>query len=191
MASGAAALEPARDGGEEEFAEGGDGLLDGVGDFVGGLIDVAEAVGFVDDDEVPAGLADVGLHFSGELIGANDDRVLMEGIEVAGSEGVVEGAGFQDRRGKEELVGEFLKVKLLLFSKKSRSFKPSPKNSNIVYLEHLDVVLSALGLTVQDVRQEGEDAQLLVLARALHNFLGAAFQNFGRRQIFLDLNFCF
>jgi hypothetical protein len=36
-------------------------LFDGVPNLVGRLVDVAKAMGFVDDDQVPSDLADVGV----------------------------------------------------------------------------------------------------------------------------------
>ena len=97
-----------RRGGQEHLAERGHALLDGVGDLVRGLVHVAEPVGFVDDHQIPACLADVRLHLPDEMVRTDNDGVLLEGIEVAGPDGVVEGAGFQDDRRQEELVGQFL-----------------------------------------------------------------------------------
>ena len=97
-----------RRGGQEHLAERGHALLDGVGNLVRGLVHVAEPVGFVDDHQIPACLADVRLHLPGEMVRTDNDGVLLERIEVAGPDGVVEGPGFQDGRWQEELVGQFL-----------------------------------------------------------------------------------
>ena len=77
----------------------GDGVGDGLGDFAGGFPDVAEAVGFIDDDEVPGDLFDVGGAGGGEVIGADGDMV---GLAKGG------GAAFQNNRRKGEFIGEFL-----------------------------------------------------------------------------------
>lgn len=63
----------------------------------------------VDDDQVPFGLREVRFLGAGELVRADDDGILLpEGVEVAGLDLCVERTGFQDERGQEELVGEFL-----------------------------------------------------------------------------------
>ena len=45
---------------------------------------------------------------AGELVGAEDDGVLLEGIEVAGPDRLVEAACLQDDGRQEELVRQFL-----------------------------------------------------------------------------------
>lgn len=92
---------------EEDFLAVREGLFDGVGGFVGGLIDVAQPVSFVDDGEVPLGVADVRRFGFGELVGADDDFVSVKGVEVAGFDGCVETLGLQDDGREEEFLQQF------------------------------------------------------------------------------------
>ena len=61
--------------GEKDFREWGDSVLDGVGDAVGRLVDIPEPVRLVNHDEIPIHLADVGVVWAGEVVGANDYRL--------------------------------------------------------------------------------------------------------------------
>ena len=71
------------------------------GDFAGLFVDVAEAVGFVDDDEVPGVGAEFEGSVGGELVGADDDFAgLVEGVDETA---LAEGWGFQDFGGESEL----------------------------------------------------------------------------------------
>ena len=49
------------------------GLLECVRDDVGRLVDIAQPVRFIDDDEIPGVFVDVRRLAAGELIGADDD----------------------------------------------------------------------------------------------------------------------
>jgi hypothetical protein len=70
-----------------------------LGDFAGGLPDVAEAVGFVDDDEVPGDLFEVCGAGGREVIGADGNMVrLPEARSFA----------FKDNGREGEFFGEFL-----------------------------------------------------------------------------------
>ena len=66
----------------------GDGGTDGGCDSAGRFVNVAEAVRFVDDDEVPGdALQYFGLG-GGEVIGTDDDGIFgFEGAGVAGADG--------------------------------------------------------------------------------------------------------
>ena len=64
-----------RRGGQEHQRTAPDGLLDGVGDLVLGLVDVAEPVRLVDDHEVPRDDGDLGRLRGGEVVGRDDDAV--------------------------------------------------------------------------------------------------------------------
>lgn len=80
----------------------GQRLLDGQGDLAEVLVDVAESMRFVDDDEVPGCLPEVGLLGACEVIGTEDDRVPLEGIEVSGADRLVKAPRLQDNGGEEE-----------------------------------------------------------------------------------------
>jgi len=85
-------------------------LFQGVGDDAGGFVDVPQAVGLVDDHQVPRDRDDIVRFVAGEVVGADDEAGLvgLEGIGVARLDGLVVGAGFEDGGGQEELLGEFL-----------------------------------------------------------------------------------
>ena len=99
-------------GSEKDFVGGERGFADGGGDFGGLFIDVAEAVGLVDDDEVPVDVSEFEGFGGGELVGADEDFAgLVKGVEEAA---LAEGGGFEDFGREAEFVGEFL---LPLFAK--------------------------------------------------------------------------
>lgn len=95
-------------GRQQQLVAVGEGSLDGFADLVAGFVDVAEAVGLVDDDQVPLGLRQIRLFGAGELVGADDDPRMLERVQIARTNGLLEGLRFQDGGGKEELVGELL-----------------------------------------------------------------------------------
>ena len=64
---------------------------------------------FVDHDQVPAGLPQIGLLATRELVGAHDDRVLLKRVQIARTDGSVEAAGLQDGARQVELVGQLLR----------------------------------------------------------------------------------
>jgi hypothetical protein len=86
-----------------------DGVADAARDRAARLVDVAEAVGLVDDDEIPGDAGDLGGPCGGEMVRADDDPPL--GLERVGpalaAETVVKG-GLEDEGGEGELVLEFL-----------------------------------------------------------------------------------
>jgi hypothetical protein len=93
-------------GGEENFWGGEGGIADGGGDLAGFFVDVAEAVGFVDDDEVPGNVAELEGFGGGELVGANEDFAgLVKGVDEAT---LAEGWRFEDFGGEAEFIEEFL-----------------------------------------------------------------------------------
>ena len=63
---------------------------------------------FVNDDQIPKRLAQVGLFGAGKLVGAEDDFWLIERIEVAAPDGLIERLGFKNGRRQKEFVAEFL-----------------------------------------------------------------------------------
>ena len=93
------------------------GIAQGAGDDVGLLVDVAQAVGLVDDDEVPADAGDVVRLVPCELVGAEQDLVGVEGIGRPGGDGLVVGLGLQDAARQEEL---FLKLLVPLLAQVGR-----------------------------------------------------------------------
>ena len=58
-------------------------VLDGASDLVGGFIDIAEAVGFIDDHQIPSDGFDLFGLVPCELVGGDDDLLLLEGIVLA------------------------------------------------------------------------------------------------------------
>jgi hypothetical protein len=83
-------------------------LLDGERDFAAGLVDVAEAVGFVDNHQIPLRLLNVRLLAASELVRAENDRVLFERVQIPAAHRRVEGFRFEYNRGEVELIGQFL-----------------------------------------------------------------------------------
>jgi hypothetical protein len=71
--------------------------LDGVGNLVAGLVDVSQPVCFVNDNQIPRRLPNISLFGPGELVGAKNNLGLVEWIEVAAFDFLVEGLGFEDR----------------------------------------------------------------------------------------------
>ena len=83
--------------------------LERVGDDVGRLVDVAQPMGFVDDDEVPWRRSDIGRLAARKLIGADDDGVLhLERLKIPLFDCLVVGLRFQYPARQEELFGQFL-----------------------------------------------------------------------------------
>src|SRR5262249_26046993 len=93
---------------EQDLWKGSDGLFDRDRDLARVLVDVAEAVRLVDDHEVPSGLPKIGFLGPRELIRAEDDRALLEGVQIPSPNGIVEAVAFEDDGGQIELVLEFL-----------------------------------------------------------------------------------
>ncbi len=62
----------------------------------------------VDDNQVPLGLPDVGFLRASELVGAQDDRLLLERVEVGRLDRVVERLRLHDHGRQVELVGQLL-----------------------------------------------------------------------------------
>ena len=84
-------------------------LLERVGNNVGRLVHVAQAVRFVNDHEVPRRVCDIRRLVAGKLVGTDNDRVTgFEGLEIPGLDRGVIGLGFQNLAGQEKLFGQFL-----------------------------------------------------------------------------------
>ncbi len=86
----------------------GNGILDGVRDPVCRLVDVPEVMGLIDDNEVPIDPPYVSVPARGEVIGADDDLSLVEGVQVPLLYLLVEGLRLQDQGGQEELLQQLL-----------------------------------------------------------------------------------
>lgn len=93
---------------QEYLREGCDGVLNRQCDSARSLVDVPEAVSLVDDHEVPRCLAEVSLLRSGEVVRAEDDGFLKEGVQIARADGGVEAALLDDQRGQVELLLQLL-----------------------------------------------------------------------------------
>jgi len=78
--------------GQQHLGEGGHCLLDGVGDLTRGLIDVAQAMGFVDYHQIPRGLLQVRLFLARKLVRAEYDSLLLKRVEITSAHGVIEAA---------------------------------------------------------------------------------------------------
>ena len=77
----------------------GHGIRDSLRDFARRFPDVAQPVSFVDDDEVPGDLLQVGGAGGGEVVGADgDEAVLADG----------DGTAFEDGGGQREFFGKLL-----------------------------------------------------------------------------------
>lgn len=95
-------------GGEQQLGRVRERPFQRVGDDVGGFVDVAQPVRFVDDHQVPRYGFYVGRFAPRELVGADDYSVDLEGAEPALLDGFVIGLRFEDAAGQEEFLREFL-----------------------------------------------------------------------------------
>lgn len=93
---------------EKKLGKRRDRLLDRQGDLARRLVDIAKAVRFIDDDEVPCRLLHVRLLRTRKLVGADDDGRLLKWIQVPASNRFIETLRFENDRGKVELLVEFL-----------------------------------------------------------------------------------
>ena len=76
---------------------------------VGWFVNVAQAVGFVDDHEIPRGCRHVRRFAPREMVGANDDSVLyLERPEIPLFDRLVVRLGLQYPAGEEEFFRQFL-----------------------------------------------------------------------------------
>jgi hypothetical protein len=98
-----------RRGREQHLRIGHHGVLDRKRDLAGRLVDVPEPVRLVDDDQVPRGLSKVGVLRAGELVRAENDRRLVEGVHAPASDSLVEGPALQDQGGQVKLVRQLLR----------------------------------------------------------------------------------
>ncbi len=94
--------------GEQQFVPAGQGLLERIGDDVRRLVDVAEAVRFVNHHQIPRHGLDVAGLALGELVGANNDLGCLEGADLALADGGVVRLGFEDAARQKELLGQLL-----------------------------------------------------------------------------------
>ena len=94
---------------QEQFGGVGERTLEGVGDDVGRLVDIAEPVGFVDHHQIPRGVGYVGCLAAGKLVGADDDFVGFKWTEVALLDCGVVRLGLENPAGQEELFRHLLK----------------------------------------------------------------------------------
>ncbi len=98
-----------RRGGQEELAALLQGALDGVGDHLGRLVDVAQPVGLVDHHQIPGRGRDIACLAPGELIGADDDGVLaLKWPVVSLADRLVVRLRFQNLAGEEKLLAQLL-----------------------------------------------------------------------------------
>ena len=82
--------------------------FDGIRNFIVGFIYVAEAVGFIDDNQVPGSLAHIRVFGFDELIGANNDFVLVKRVQIAFFDLLIECLALQNHRGQEEFISQLL-----------------------------------------------------------------------------------
>ena len=76
--------------GEKQFLFLGERLLEGVRDDIRRLVDIAKAVGLIDDDEIPGGGVDVRRFAPRELVGTDDDRSIeVQRPEVTALDGLI------------------------------------------------------------------------------------------------------
>jgi hypothetical protein len=97
-----------RCGRQQEFGTVCHGVLDGVCDAVCRFIYVPQVMRFIDDNQIPFDLHDIGIFRSSEVIRANDNLIMTERVQIAFLDLLVEGFRLQDAGGKKELVQEFL-----------------------------------------------------------------------------------
>ena len=83
-------------------------VLDGICNLVASLIDIPKSVRFVDNNQIPWRLPNIGILGPRKLERAENDLLLIERIEVAALDLFVEGFGFENGRREKELVGKFL-----------------------------------------------------------------------------------
>ncbi len=99
-----------RSRGEQDFGATFERTLQLVGDDVGGFVNISEAVGFVDNDEIPrCGSNVIGL-VSREMVGANDKGRLggLEWVLVSCFCRLIVGTCFEDCRRKEKFLCQLL-----------------------------------------------------------------------------------
>ena len=85
------------------------GFFNGFSNLVGGLVNIAELVRFINDDLIPIRRPDIAVFVTSEMKRTNDDAVLLvKGVEVAVLNLCVECLGFQDDGRDKKLIGEFL-----------------------------------------------------------------------------------
>ena len=84
------------------------GLLDGIGNLVCVFVDVSQAVRLIDNHQIPLNLLDVSLFASGKVIRADDDFLLLKGIQTALFDLLIEKLCFQNPRWKKELIQQLL-----------------------------------------------------------------------------------
>ena len=93
---------------EQQLVPPGQRQLQRVGDDVLRLVDVAQAMGFVDDHQIPwQGVHVARLAFD-ELVGTDDDLGRFKRAELALFDRRVVGPGFQNAAGEKEFLREFL-----------------------------------------------------------------------------------
>ncbi len=97
-----------RRGGKQKLVAAGQCHLQGIGDDVAGLVDVAKPMCFVDDDQIPRYGVYIGCLAAGKLIRADDDLGRIEWAKLPLSDSRVVGLGFENATGQEEFLGQFL-----------------------------------------------------------------------------------
>src|SRR6516162_9340973 len=81
---------------------------EGVADLVRGFVDIPKPMSLINDCEVPCNLSNVWFFRTGKLVGADDDLRAVKRVQVPLSNLLIECFGFQQHRGKEELVRKLL-----------------------------------------------------------------------------------
>ena len=99
-----------RRSGEEELVAFLQGSLEHVGDDIRGLVNVAQAVGFIDHHQIPRSPVDIGGLVAGELVRADDHDLIfrLEGAEVAHFDRGVVGLRLQNGARQEEFLVHLL-----------------------------------------------------------------------------------
>lgn len=124
-----------RCGCKENLLAVGKGILDGVGNFAGRLVNIAQPVRFVDYRQIPRRLFEVWSLCPCKLVGAYHNLVAVEWIEIARLDIVIECFGFEDARRQEEFL---LQLRNPLFAEVRRSdnqqvsavFRPKLRNDD-------------------------------------------------------------
>lgn len=91
---------------EEELPAAGGGIADAVGCDAGRRVDVTEALGLIDGDEVPGYASDVLAVARGQIVGGNNDA-LAAGVERVGAFDRLNGRPVDDGAGEPELLDKF------------------------------------------------------------------------------------
>ena len=96
-------------GGQQELVFVCQSHFQRVGDDIGRLVNVAQPVGFIHDDEIPRRVGYIRGFVAGELVGANDNGIIgLKRAEIANFDSGIIRLGFKQPAGQEKFFIQFL-----------------------------------------------------------------------------------